>query len=138
MIMTAKTLTGRCLCGEVSCVATGEPISTVNCHCTDCRRVTGAAFATVLYFSGDTVEISGALSSYQSASDRGTEVTRQFCANCGSQMFTRSAAWPELLGIRAGCIDETDRIVPQRNVFVSSKIPSTALDPKLPQFPRMP
>jgi len=136
--MTGKTLTGRCLCGAVSIIATGDPISTVNCHCTDCRRATGAAFATVLYFSSDTVEIFGALSSFVSASDRSTEVTRQFCENCGSQILTRPSAWPELLGIRAGCIDEVVRIVPQRNVFVSSKIPSTSLDPNLPQFARMP
>jgi len=136
--MTGKTLTGRCLCGEIFCTATGDPVSTVNCHCTDCRRATGAVFATVLNFPDESVEISGTLSSYQSASDRGTEVTRQACAICGSQMFTRSSAWPELLGIRAGCVVETDRIAPQRNVFVSSKIPNTSLDPNLPQFPRMP
>ena len=136
--MTGKTLTGRCLCGAVSCIATGDPVSTVNCHCTDCRRATGAAFATVLYFLDENVEISGALSSYVNLSDRGTDVTRQSCTNCASQMFTRSSAWPDLLGIRAGCINETDGIAPQRNVFVSSKIASTSLDPNLPQFPRMP
>ncbi len=136
--MTGKKLTGRCLCGAVSCIATDEPVSTVNCHCTDCRRATGATFGTVLYFPAEVVEIEGALLSYVHKSERGKEVTRQFCANCGSQMFARASAWPELIGIRAGCIEQTDRIVPQRNVFVSSKIASTLLDPNLPQFPRMP
>jgi len=136
--MTDQRLTGHCLCGKVSFVATGDPVSTVNCHCTDCRRTTGAAYGTVLYFPAGAVAISGVLSVYGHHTDRGTNVARKFCPTCGSQMFSRASAWPDLIGIRAGCIEQTNRIAPQRNVFVSSMIPSTALDPRLPKIPRMP
>jgi hypothetical protein len=126
------------MCGAVKFTATGDPVSTVNCHCTDCRRTTGAAFGTVLYFNKEQVVVCGAVAGYTHLSDRGTEVTRSYCPNCGSQMFSSAAAWPNLFGVRAGSIEQTERIMPQRNVFVASKIESTVLDPTLPQISKMP
>jgi len=136
--MIKKVLTGQCLCGLITCTATGDPASTVNCHCSDCRRATGAVFGTVLYFQKEKVQIIGAFSGYDHVSDRGTIVRRMFCPSCGSQMFARASVWPDLLGIRAGCIRQTERIVPQRNVFVSRKIESTPLNPDLPRIDAMP
>ena len=43
-----------------------------------------------------------------------------------------------MIGIRAGTIDQTDLVQPARNVYVSSKIPSTPIDPNLPASDRMP
>jgi len=108
--MTAHAFLGHCLCKAVSVAAKGAPVSTVNCHCADCRRATGAVFGTVLYFPKDAVRITGTLSGYIHLSDRGTNVTRQFCPTCGSQMFARADAWPNLIGVRAGCLAETDCI----------------------------
>ncbi len=132
------TLTSRCSCGQVSAEATGLPTSVVNCHCTDCRRATGAVYGTLLYFQADAVEITGVTASHDVVSDRGTVVTRQFCPTCGSQMFASAAAWPELIGLRAGTIDQTEFIQPERNVFAASRIESTPIDPALPVFPGMP
>jgi hypothetical protein len=136
--MSGEVLTGQCLCGAITCTATGEPVSTVNCHCSDCRRATGAVFSTVLYFQKERVQIIGVYSGFDHASDRGTNVSRMFCPTCGSQMFARASGWPDLIGIRAGCIKQTERIIPQRNVFVCGKIESTALDPVLPRIDGMP
>ena len=36
---------GHCLCGAVAYRLTGEPLTFYACHCTDCQRRTGAAFA---------------------------------------------------------------------------------------------
>lgn len=134
----ADTLTSRCQCGAIAARASGSPRSIVNCHCTDCRRATGSVFGTVLYFPISAVKITGETASYDTTSNRGTNVARHFCPVCGSQMFTRASAWPDLIGMRAGTIEETDRIKPQRNVFAASKIESTPLDLKLPEFSGMP
>jgi hypothetical protein len=131
-------INGHCLCGAVKFEATAAPVSTVNCHCTDCRRITGSVYGTVLYFEGKDVQISGALGSFKHASDRGTQLTKQFCTVCGSQLFALTGLYPTWIGIRAGCIDETANIRPLRNVFVDSKIDSTPLDDALPTIGRMP
>ena len=116
-----QKLAGHCLCGAVHFKAKGEPVSTVNCHCEDCRRATGAVFGTVLYFRKADVEIRGALGTYTHVPDRGTEITKNFCTTCGSQLFTGSSAWPDLIGARAGCITPPADISVERNVFMDTK-----------------
>ena len=133
-----KKLTGRCLCGGVRFTANGKPISTVNCHCEDCRQATGAVFGTVLYFHQDNIRIYGSLKDHTHISDRGTTVQKQFCGTCGSTVFTCPASWPNLIGIRAGCITQPAAIKPERNVFMNSRIESTSVDLDLQQFPGMP
>lgn len=41
---------GQCLCGSVQYMITGEPIYSVACHCTKCRRSTGTSFVTNMIF----------------------------------------------------------------------------------------
>jgi len=131
-------LSGHCLCGAVSFTAHALPISTVNCHCADCRRATGAVYGTVLYFRRSDVSAKGILGSYSHRSDRGTEVVKKFCPTCGSQLFACAAAWPDLIGVRAGCIDQPQAVRPERNVFRASSLDSTPIDPALPEFQGMP
>ena len=52
--------TGKCLCGEVTFEVSGEPVLQGNCHCIDCRKNTGAGFATILFFKEEqVVQLSG-------------------------------------------------------------------------------
>ena len=41
-----QTIQGGCLCGAMRYEATGRPYNITHCHCTDCRRSSGAAFVT--------------------------------------------------------------------------------------------
>jgi hypothetical protein len=50
---------GGCLCGSVRYRAKGKPSRVSVCHCTDCRRCTGSAFAVVAHFKDENLEISG-------------------------------------------------------------------------------
>ena len=43
-------ITGGCLCGAVRYEVSGEPARVVNCHCDNCRKATGAAIATNVFF----------------------------------------------------------------------------------------
>jgi len=36
---------GGCLCGLIRYRLTDEPLTLCTCHCTDCQRLTGSAFA---------------------------------------------------------------------------------------------
>jgi len=131
-------ISGSCLCGAVSYSGDVTIKMTMNCHCTDCRKVTGAAYGTLLFMAEDELIISGNLQSYHHKSDRGSDLTKLFCGTCGSQMFTRNSARPGLIGVRAGQIDQTDVVKPGANLFGDSAIPSTKMDPDLPVHPKMP
>src|SRR5215510_16570254 len=41
-----KKYTGRCACGQVTYGFDTEPALTANCHCTDCKRASGAEMTT--------------------------------------------------------------------------------------------
>ncbi len=40
---------GGCLCGAITYEVSSDPINMWNCHCDDCRRATGASFATNVF-----------------------------------------------------------------------------------------
>ena len=39
---------GGCVCGEIRYTCSAEPLLVANCHCRDCQRASGSAFATTL------------------------------------------------------------------------------------------
>ena len=132
------TLTGQCLCGQVSFKAEGDITMQGNCHCTDCQQVSGSAYATLVFMRKDNVEITGETKRYAHEVDSGNTLSKDFCPNCGSQMFGGNAARPGSIAIKAGCIDQKSEIKPQFNVYTGSKIPCTLMDEGIPGFDKMP
>jgi hypothetical protein len=41
-------LTGGYACGAIRYACTADPLLAVNCHCRDCQRASGSAFAAIL------------------------------------------------------------------------------------------
>jgi len=131
-------ITGHCLCGAVSYESDAEPMFTANCHCSDCRAATGSTYTTLSFFKADDVRITGETASYQHQADSGNTMTKRFCPNCGSPLFGENSGREGMISVRAGTIDQVELVKPARNVYVSSKIPSTPLDPDLPASAKMP
>ena len=58
---------GSCLCGEITFEVTGQPVRQGNCHCSTCKKATGAAYATIVFFKEDQIsQLSGETKSYES------------------------------------------------------------------------
>lgn len=131
-------LSGACLCGAVSYSGDADIKLMMNCHCSDCRKVTGSAYGTLMFVAEDSVAISGDTSVFEHTSDRGSEMQKLFCPKCGSQMFTRNSAREGILGIRAGTANQLDIVKPGANLFKDSAIPSTPFDTALPVHDKMP
>ena len=131
-------LTGRCLCGEVTFAADGDIAMQGNCHCVDCRQSSGSPFATLVFMAKDDVKTAGEVKTFDHVVDSGNTLTKTFCTNCGSQLFTANAARPDSIGIRAGTLNEHEVVKPQFNVYTSSKMSCTHLDPDIPAFDKMP
>lgn len=131
-------LSGACLCGAVSYSGDADIKMMMNCHCSDCRKVTGSAYGTLMFVAEDSVAIVGDTSVFEHKSDRGSDMQKLFCPKCGSQMFTRNTARKGILGIRAGTADQLDIVKPGTNLFKDSAIPSTPMDPALPVHDKMP
>ena len=131
-------LTGKCLCGNIKFSADTDIKLAANCHCTDCRAATGAAYGTLLFVAEDAIEISGTPKVFKHKADSGSDMEKLFCPDCGSQMFGRNSKRPGMMSIRAGVVDQTDLVAPTVNVYLGSKIPSTPVDPDIKGFEKMP
>lgn len=74
-----RELTGACQCGQVRFAVRGEPKRIGICHCMDCRQASGSAFTFYGIWPTAQFERDG-----DTAGFRG----REFCARCGSRLFT--------------------------------------------------
>jgi hypothetical protein len=132
-------LTGGCLCGAVRYGFSGEPDFALLCHCRDCQKQTGSAFTAGWRLPAAGFRVTqGTPKLYVKKSDSGNEVTRAFCPDCGSPLFLRVSARPDLVAIRAGSLDDPSLFRPEANIFTASAQPWDHLDPALPNFPRYP
>jgi hypothetical protein len=98
------THTGSCLCGAVRFRIESALSPVQICHCRQCRQAQGGAFAAVVPVAVSAFRLlagEDALQAY--ASSPGKE--RVFCRHCGSPVFSRREALPEVLRLRAGLID---------------------------------
>jgi hypothetical protein len=123
------SIEGGCLCGGVRYRAE-EPLWVAHCHCGDCRKATGAAFATYAGFESDKFQyLEGEPASF--ASSPGT--LRTFCARCGSSLTYQSQRWPDEVHLFAATADEPETLTPQAHVYYAEKLPWIHLDDGLPQ-----
>ena len=53
------TLSGKCLCGNIQYSADTDIKLMANCHCTDCRAATGAAYGTLVFVEEDALQVTG-------------------------------------------------------------------------------
>jgi hypothetical protein len=125
-------LQGGCFCGFVRYQAAGAPFDETNCHCSICRRTSGAPF--VPWFSiakGDFRFVSGQPTQLRS-SDHGT---RSFCPRCGTPLTFQSSHLPDEIDVTICSLDDPERLRPRDDTRTSSALSWVRLDDHLPHFP---
>nr|WP_319528697.1 GFA family protein [Pseudomonas laurentiana] len=113
---------GSCLCGAVAYRVSSRPKAVSHCHCSQCRKAHGAAFAS--YGSvprSDLHIIKGreSLNTYQSSAT----VARQFCCQCGSSLFwsTSEGDFSGWISIALGCLDTPFTPGHQKHLHLGAK-----------------
>lgn len=124
---------GGCLCGKVRYEIDGEIKDIIYCHCSQCRKAQGTAFATNGNVSVDAFNyIAGEneLTSYESTPGQ----TKYFCRHCGSPIISKNRSVPDKVRVRLGTI-ETDIVErPAAHIFVTSKANWEEIEGSLPQY----
>jgi hypothetical protein len=100
------------------------------CHCKDCRRQTGAPAVVWAGFRAGEVSFAGAPKRRRSSE----QVTRAFCAECGTPISYEHEELPGEIYIHAALFDEADRLVPDRHAYVTSKLFWLHLEDRLAKF----
>lgn len=95
---------GSCLCGEIRYEYDGEIEEISICHCSQCRKAQGSAFAANSPIAAARFRLlAGAelLREYRSSPDK----LRAFCANCGSPIYSARDDRPGVKRLRLGTVE---------------------------------
>jgi hypothetical protein len=111
-------MNGTCLCGEVRWTAEGGPTSVHHCHCSMCRRWTGGAFATLVWFRRDSVRWTGAPPKLHRSSPI---AQRSHCETCGSPIHLAYDESDEV-AFAAGTVEHPELLQPTHHYGAESRL----------------
>ena len=126
-------ITGHCECGQVKFEVDGTIEDFSHCHCSQCRRLHGAAYATFAgiartdfrYTAGESL-----VSEYASSQKN----TRVFCSICGSNILVASKNEPDALYLSMSAISGNPPRPAGYHAFVGSKAPWHDITDDLEQY----
>ncbi len=124
---------GGCACGAVRYRLTEKPSETSWCHCSHCRKSSGAPAVpyTTLPRSGFQLD--------QGEEDvRSVNLTefaeRLFCGRCGSPIATRLDHQPNEIDVTVATLDDPESLAPEFHIFCRSEVSWGRHDDSLPRY----
>jgi hypothetical protein len=120
---------GGCRCGAIRFEASSEPFHASYCHCTDCRRASGAPVAAFVGFWAEDVTFHGA-----AAATYGVHpIARRFCATCGAPLAYTDARIADQIFFMLGAMDHPEQYPPRLHGHIFSQLPFLHMDDGLPR-----
>jgi len=130
---------GGCYCGELRYRAEGEPLFRGQCHCRECQYVSGGHPNVVMGMGEAGFRYEKGTPRQFRRKDLPNPVTREFCAECGTHILTRSPALPGAVLLKAGTFDDPSLFgSPQMVIFTVDKQPFHHVPDGVPAFERTP
>ncbi|KAF8868217.1 Mss4-like protein [Infundibulicybe gibba] len=130
--------TGSCLCGQTKITITSTLKDQVLCHCVDCRKASGSAFGSGGLTKRDGVKIEGPVKTFTLSIGPGRECTRTFCTNCGSQISQAPSAFPDMMSVKTGILDDFVTLPIGAEVFVKDRCTALKALDGVAQFNALP
>jgi hypothetical protein len=126
---------GRCICGAVAFEVNAALRDVVLCHCTECRRWAGHAWAATAA-KLDEIEFTEERGlRWIDSPDSIHDARRGFCAECGSSLFWQKPG-SRTVSIAAGCLDAPTGIETVGQIWVDSAGDYYELDERVPSEAR--
>jgi hypothetical protein len=130
---------GGCACGAVRYEVGVEPLAVASCHCRDCQYASGGGPSIVVVVPKGAVKITkGKVKDFTKNADNGKPITRQFCAECGTPMFSVPSEGNPISIVKAGTLDDGSWLKPSLTLWTSSAQPWAHIDQSLPTFEKQP
>jgi GNAT superfamily N-acetyltransferase len=125
-----EAVSGGCLCGAVRYRVAAAPLEVVHCHCSLCRRATGAPFVTWATFAATAFSLTAG-APVERRSTPGA--VRTHCAACGTALTFREDARPGSVDVTVGSLDDPEALPPTGHIWVSRRLSWLDLDDVLPR-----
>jgi len=131
--------TGGCACGAIRYECSAAPLQMWQCHCRDCKRFTGSAFAAYVWVPTPALTFTkGEPKYYGVLGLSGNPLYRGFCPTCGSPLGWKSDVYSDIRGLSAGSLDDPSGLEPTGEAFTSRAEAWESLNPALPHFETFP
>jgi hypothetical protein len=125
---------GGCACGAVRYRLSSEPLFVHCCHCLNCQRQTGSAFAINLLIEAERVEILAEAPQPVDVPRDDGSVQRIFrCPRCQVAVFSEYGR-PEVWFVRGGTLDDPTHVTPDVHIYTRSKVGWVTLPEGTPAF----
>lgn len=126
-----RAFEGGCLCGAIRYRSTSAPLRAVICHCSMCRKHSGAPALAFVHFPLDTFTwLHGQPARYRSSKF----AERGFCPTCGSTITMHEEVLADRVQVTLGSLDEPERVRPDDHVWTQEQIEWFDIRDDLPRF----
>ena len=129
---------GGCLCRGVRYHLEARPFAVNACHCSDCKKLTGATNLLMLLASRAAFAHEGTTASYRKRADSGREIDIVRCATCGVRLWHEPLSAPGLVFVAAGTLDDPSWVVPTSHIWIEQVSPSVVMESDAEQIPGQP
>ncbi|MEO8427146.1 MAG: GFA family protein [Verrucomicrobiota bacterium] len=128
--MKSNVISGGCLCGSVRYEATGAPDNITHCHCSDCRRSSGAPFVTWASFRRGSFRFI----TRQPREMRWGERLRSFCPDCGTPLTFMTEPRADEVDVTVCSFDNPASVKPADHTWTEDRLPWIRLADDLPTY----
>jgi hypothetical protein len=111
-----EKINGSCLCGKVTYSVNKDFSDFYFCHCQQCQKISGSAFAANLLTSIDNIQWLSGTQFLKRFEYPGRNFTKVFCSECGSGMPFVNQSGKALI-IPAGSLDQAVNFKVGNNIF---------------------
>jgi hypothetical protein len=120
----AAPYTGGCLCAAVRYRVDAEPLTVYACHCTDCQRRTGSAYAMSMVVPRDALIVeTGTPAAYAATLADGRRKQGRMCAACGTRLWGEPVVAARFVVVQPGTLDDTSWLRPVAHIWAQSAQP---------------
>ena len=113
------TLEGGCLCGAVRYRVDGQPFDAGYCHCSMCRKASGAPVVAWASARQADFEFTAGEPRRFRSSER---VERAYCGGCGAQLLFDNLAEPQTIDFAIATLDDPDAVAPTFHIYDANRI----------------
>ena len=132
-------LEGGCYCKAVRYSTEGEAVFKGQCHCRECQYGSGGGANIIMAVPEAGFKYTTGEPKTFMRSDLDNPVTREFCADCGTQVVSRAPSLPGTVIIKVGTLDDPSQYGdPQVAIFTIDKQSFHHIPESLPSFERTP
>jgi hypothetical protein len=111
---------GGCFCGKIRYQIDDGDYPAGHCHCTMCRRTSGAPYVSWLVVPKARFKYTRAEPAVLESSAHGR---RYFCTSCGTPVVCIVDSHPDNVDITIGSLDAPEAIVPKLEFYTDTKLP---------------